>query len=155
MTMGGVFLLLALAQEATPVPAATPDLLVEAWISTAGPYGEMWTLHLTPSGDARLRAYYSLDPSGSLMAEFDVGKEHLDRVQASASEQRFFDLPPELSPPTSPLHRPDLRLEITLGPRKHKVRVYDPDQMKSDVRVKRFMAVWTAVYGNLPVKPSW
>jgi hypothetical protein len=89
------------------------------------------------------------------MAEWDFGDDYLARIRTALEDNRFFDLPAEISPSMSQLHQPDLSIEVTLGARKHKVRLYDPNQMKGDVRVKRFLTLWTALYGQLPLKPSW
>jgi hypothetical protein len=55
MTSAGLFLVLALGQSPAPMAAVAPDLLVEASVSTAGPYGELWILRVLPKGDAILR----------------------------------------------------------------------------------------------------
>jgi hypothetical protein len=140
--------------ESAPTTAA-PDLLAEAWLSTAGPYGEGWELRLMPHGDVSLRVFYSLRPSGSLMADFDIDEDHMARIRAAIDAQAFFDLPAEISPKLSALHMPDFRLEITLGNRKSKVQLYDPADLKDDSRAKRFLAVWAAIYDGLPLKPKW
>jgi hypothetical protein len=140
----------------SPTPLSPPtDLYVEATVSTAGPYGELWVLRVTPGGDALLHTYYSASPSGSLMAEFSLSDESVDKLRAAIESERFFELPADISPRVSPLHQPDLQMEITLGGRKRKVRVYDPGQLKGDQGVKRFMAVWTRLYEGLPLKPTW
>jgi hypothetical protein len=68
--------------EATPT-SATADLWVEAWLSTAGPYGQGWSLRLAPSGNVTLRVLYMGTPSGSLMAEFDPANGYEERVRAA------------------------------------------------------------------------
>jgi hypothetical protein len=99
------------------------DLWAEAWLSTAGPYGEGWTLRLTPNGNVFLRVFYMGTPSGNLMADFDVRDEHEDRVRAAIKTQQFFELPADISPKTAMLHLPDFTLDVSLGGRRHKVRL--------------------------------
>lgn len=146
LTFGG----LMAAEE--PKPDA---LVVEAWISTAGPYGEGWDLKLVPSGAVALRVFYSLQPSGSLMGEFTLSEEQVTGIRRVIEAERFFDLPPQISAPMVTLHQPDLRLEVWLGSKHHKVALYDPSQLKGDARVRRFMAVWNKLYEGLPIRPSW
>ena len=148
--------LLAGPVHAGPNPSAdAADLLVEASLSTAGPYGELWILRLTPNGDIFLRVHYALNPSGSLMAEFDVTDEHLASLRKAIESERFFELPEEISPEAVALHEPDFRLEITVGHRKHKVELYDPVQLKSDANARRFLTVWAELFKSVPLKPSW
>jgi hypothetical protein len=117
-------------------------------------------LRLTPNGDVFLRVHYSTNPSGSVMAEFDVTDEHMARLRKAIDEERFFDLPAEIAPEAAPLHQPDLHLEITLGGRKHKVQkhkvqLYDPAAVKQSSNKRRFLAVWARLYEALPLKPTW
>jgi hypothetical protein len=145
---------LTVGSEPAPT-SATPDLWAEAWLSTAGPYGQGWSLRLAPSGNVSLRVFYMGTPAGSLLADFDPGDGYEARVRAVLNDQQFFVLPAEITPKAAMLHMPDFSLNIGLGSRRHKVRLYDPEQMKSDPRAKRFLAVWTALFDGLPVKPSW
>jgi hypothetical protein len=156
--IGMAGMLLAVSLAASPAPShanGAADLLVEATVSTAGPYGELWMLRLMPDGEVFLRTYYSVNPSGRVMADFDLGEEYAAKLRRTIEEERFFDLPTEISPRESLLHQPDLQLEISLGRRKWKVRLYDPDQLKGNANVKRFLAVWASVYAGIPLKPTW
>jgi hypothetical protein len=76
-------------------------------------------------------------------------------VRAALDEQQFFGLPAEIVPKSAVLHMPDFSLNVGRDGRRHKVRLYDPEQMKSDPRAKRFLVVWDALFDGLPVKPSW
>ena len=130
-------------------------LVVEAWISTAGPYGESWDLRLTPSGEISLRVNYMITPSGNLMARFTLSAEQIAGIRKAIESERFFELPAKVFPATVPLHRPALRLDVWLGDRRHSVQLYDPDQQKADPNVRRFLAVWRGLFELLPIRPSW
>lgn len=149
-----LFVLLAAAPEPKAESTPAPDLLVEAWLSTAGPYGESWSYTLTPSGAVTLQVYYLLNPSGSVTGNFHVSEEHVARVRRAVATEGFFELPETLSAEMVALHRPDYRLTITLGGRKAKVSLYDPEQIKGDPRVARFLKVWREMYEGLPLKPA-
>jgi hypothetical protein len=69
--------------------------------------------------------------------------------------QDFFGLPAHIGPEFAPLHQPDLFIEIAAGDRTHKVNLYDPAEVPTDPRAKRFLALWTEVFKELPLKPSW
>jgi hypothetical protein len=141
------------AQE--PVPPKAPSLLVQASLSTAGPYGENWYLTLTPDGGISLQVFYSTNPSGNLMARFTGAGENLETLRKAIEAARFFDLPAEISPKSAPLHRPHFRLDITLSGRQHQVSLYDPGQLQNDDRARRFLVVWNRLFESLPLKPSW
>jgi hypothetical protein len=130
-------------------------LVVEAWIATAGPYGESWDLRLTPSGEASLRVNYMSAPSGSLMARFSLSADQLAAIRHAIASERFFELPAKVSPAPLPLHRPALRLDIWLDEKHHSVQLYDPDQQRTVLSVRRFLAVWRRVFAALPIRPSW
>jgi hypothetical protein len=130
-------------------------LVVEAWISTAGPYGESWDLRLTPSGEISLRVNYMTTPSGNLMARFTLSPEQIASIRQAIESERFFEMPPKVFPATVPLHRPALRLDVWLGDRHHSVQLYDPDQQKTHPNVRRFLAVWRRLFELLPMRPSW
>jgi hypothetical protein len=128
-------------------------LVVEAWISTAGPYGESWDLRLTPSGEVSLRVNYMTAPSGSLMARFTLSSEQVAGIRTAIESQRFFEIPAKVFPATVPLHRPALRLDVWLGDRHHSVQLYDPDQQKADPNAGRFLGVWRRLFELLPLRP--
>ena len=120
MTAGAVLLAICLlapsqTEQDVGASASAPDLFVESWLGTAGPYGEGWQLRLTPNGDIFLHVIYSLNPSGTLMAEFHVPEEYMARVRRVIESERFFELPNDLSPKASPLHMPDFSLEVIDG----------------------------------------
>jgi hypothetical protein len=138
----------------SPQPPKKPDLLIEAWLSTAGPYGESWSYTLTPSGSVKLHAYFSLNPSGSLMAEFQMADEYVDRVRRAVDSERFFDLPDSLSAQMVMLHRPEYELTVTLGGRKAKTSLYDPEQLREDPGAARFLRIWRELYAGMPIRPA-
>jgi hypothetical protein len=127
------------------------DLVVEAWISTAGPYGESWDLKLTPGGEVALQVYY---PSGSLLAQFRLSDAQVADLRKALESQRFFELPAEIAPKTSLLHQPDLRIAVWLGGKRHKVALYDPGQLEADANARRFLVLWRRLFDGLPIKPS-
>lgn len=130
-------------------------LVVEAWISTAGPYGESWDLRLMPSGEISLRVNYMITPSGTLMARFSLSPDQIAGIRTGIESERFFDLPAKISPASLPLHRPALRLDVWLDNKYHSVQLYDPDQLKADPNLRRFLAVWKRLFEPLPIRPSW
>jgi hypothetical protein len=133
-------------------PAA---LVVEAWISTAGPYGESWDLRLGPSGEVSLRVNYMVTPSGTVMARFSLSPDHIALIRAAVESERFFDLPGNISPASRPLHQPALRLDVWLDQKHHTVQAYDPEQLRADPNLRRFLAVWQRLFEPLPIRPSW
>jgi hypothetical protein len=139
-----------LKAEDKPVP-----LVVEAWISTAGPYGESWDLRLTPSGEMSLRVNYMITPSGTLMARFSLSADQVAGIRKMIESERFFDMPAKVFPATLPLHRPALRLDVWLHEKHHSVQLYDPDQLKADPNLRRFLAVWRRLFEPLPIRPAW
>jgi hypothetical protein len=138
--------------KAEEKPAA---LVVEAWISTAGPYGESWDLRLTPSGEVSLRVNYMMTPSGNLMARFSLSPDQVAGIRKAIVSERFFDMPARIAPATLPLHRPALRLDVWLDEKHHSVQLYDPDQLGADANLRRFLAVWSRLFESLPLRPSW
>jgi hypothetical protein len=136
-------------------PSDSPSLRVAAWVSTAGPYGPLWDLTLAPDGTANREILYPLDPSGELKGHFQLSDEALGALRSAVETERFFDLPAELAPAMSPLHMPDLRLEVWLGAKHHKVTLYSPEQIKRRPTTVRFLRVWNKLFGRLPVKPAW
>jgi hypothetical protein len=130
-------------------------LRIEASASTAGPYGELWQLKLAPDGSAEVEIGYMLNPMGAMKGHFTASKERVAAVRASVSEARFFALPKSISPKIVGMHRPDLRLQVTLGDRQHTVNLYDPDELKGDERARRFLIAWKAAFAHVPLRPAW
>lgn len=89
------------------------------------------------------------------MAKFTMHDEYMNALREAIVSERFFDLPKEISPESRSFHQPDLRLEVTLGGRKQKVLLYDPNELKDDPNAQRFLKVWTRLFEGLPLKPSW
>jgi hypothetical protein len=151
-----VLSIIAGAQPTTvaSAPREAPGLVIEAYLSTAGPYGEGWSFTLTPSGDVALEVFFG-EPSGSLMARLHMPDKYVDDLRQTIESEHFFDLPAEISAKMVPLHQPDFRLTIILGQRKHKVSLYDPEHIKTDPNVERFLKIWRQMFQPMPVKPSW
>jgi hypothetical protein len=132
-----------------------PPVSVRAWVSTAGPYGESWELTIDPKGTASLEIGYMLNPLGRISGEFHLTLEALDTIRKAIANERFFELPPNIAPETVPIHAPDLKLTVTISDRTHEVRLYDPEELPADPRVKRFLAVWNQAFASVPLKPRW
>jgi hypothetical protein len=138
--------------------ASSSALLVQARLTTAGPYGSLWTARLGPDGKLAVRV---LNMNGSLSGTFTVN--YLDLLERAIISEHFFELPSEFSGPFTPelantsavFHMPDLTLEVTLGSKKHKVNMYNPDAMKDDQRAVRFLKVWDTLFLTVPTKPTW
>jgi hypothetical protein len=145
----------ALLTAAVSSAEPTASLLVQAYVSTAGPYGEGWKLNLKPDGKVSLEIWYMLNPMGKMSGEFLVSSEDVQDLRNTIETERFLELPSSISPATAPLHAPDLRLSITLEDKVHEVRVYDPDQFKEDERVRRFLSVWRRAFAMVPLRPGW
>ena len=128
---------------------------VRAWVSTAGPYGESWTLIVPDRGDVSLEILYHLSPMGKMSGEFCVTAEELTRLKEAVDSERFMELPSRLQPEVAHLHKPTLRVRVSVGEREHEVEVYDPDALADDPRVKRFLAVWDEIFELPPLKPTW
>lgn len=148
----GVCLLIGAGVSSAEPP---PSLQVRAYVSTAGPYGEIWELNLKADGKVTLEILYMLDPLGKMSGEFVVSPERVEGLRHAIKTEKFVELPGEIRPEAVPLHRPDLRLSITLGGRAHEVAVYDPDQFKDDERVRRFLSVWRQAFAMVPLRPEW
>jgi hypothetical protein len=138
----------AIAAESVPI-------LVSASVSTAGPYGELWEVSITPEGSASLRVHYMGNPFGTLLAQFTLPPDAMDRIRTAIEADRFFDLPAEIAPKASPLHMPNLHLGLSVGAKHHKVRLYDPASIEKDPSAQRFLKVWKTVFAGLPLKPAW
>ena len=134
---------------------AGPPMVVSAWVSVAGPYGPLWDLTIGADGRATLEVLYGWDPAGSLTGNFEVSPERLAALRAAIDAEHFFDLPAQLGPTQAPLHMPDLRLDVQLGARQHKVALYDPAELAELPTTRRFLGVWEKAFAGLPVKPTW
>jgi hypothetical protein len=132
-----------------------PPVVVTAFMSTAGPYGESWVLTMTPDGRVSLTVLYMGSPGGSLMARFDLDDAAIVAVYKAITSERFFDLPPKLEPKVLPLHKPSLQLDVRVGSTHHNVNLYDPQPLGKDISVERFRKVWNAVFATIPLKPVW
>ncbi len=75
-----VFMIQGILSSETPTLCCNDGefSLIKAWYSDTGPYGESWSLTLTSKGDVLL-SMYSSSPSGSAIAEFDIGKDGVEK----------------------------------------------------------------------------
>ena len=142
----------AVGTAATEEP---PPVIVTAFMSTAGPYGESWVLTMSPEGRASLRVHYLGNPSGSLMAHFELGDKAIEAIRKVVTSERFFEIPAKLAPKVSAFHKPALQLDVRVGSTHHNVNLYDPAQLGRDAAVERFRQVWNAVFAAIPLKPAW
>jgi hypothetical protein len=149
-----IAILLALGLRVA-VAGENPPVVVTAFMSNAGPYGESWVLTMTPEGRVSLTVFYMGAPGGSLMARFDLGDAAIATIHEAIAGERFFDLPPKLEPKILPFHKPSLQLDVRVGSAHHNVNLYDPQQLGKDSAVERFRKVWNAVFAALPLKPAW
>ena len=145
---------LADASPGKEAPGA-PALFVQAFISTAGAYGETWQLTLAPNGDVFLQVFYGASPSGDVMAHFTLSERGIGAIREACETQQFFDLPTDLAPLERLGHKPSLQIEIHLAGRHHKASLYDPAALRTHAAANRFLALWNAVFETLPLRPSW
>ena len=136
--------------DKTDCPPQKPLITFEALALTAGPYGEMWEMKYGGSGELELEVNYMLEPNGDLSGKFLLSTDDLQELRTAVREHRFFDLPKDISPKSSPIHAPDLRLKISFQGRTHVVRLYDPDSLSSSREAAEFMAVWRAAFALVP-----
>ncbi|RJQ53346.1 MAG: hypothetical protein C4526_06780 [Nitrospiraceae bacterium] len=132
-----------------------PLVVVTAFMSNAGPYGESWVLTMTPEGRVSLTVLYMGNPGGSLMARFDLNDAAIEAIRKAATSEHFFELPPKLEPKVLAIHKPALQLDVRVGSTHHNVNLYDPAQLGKDTAVERFLKVWNAVFAAIPLKPAW
>ena len=132
-----------------------PNIVVEASISTAGPYGEFWEVSIDPEGELHLVVLYMTDPLGHFCGEFHVGKARLEELQHKVNSSSYFDLPEQIEPTEVPFHAPDLRLMVKHNGQEKSVALYNPDAVLEGPQKTRFMEIWNAVFAMLPVKPKW
>ena len=130
-------------------------LTIRAWVNTAGPYGESWTLIVPAGGDVSLEILYHLSPMGKMSGEFCVTAERLLPIKEAIESERFMELPSRFQPEVTYFHKPTLRVRVTLGERQHEVELYDPDALADDPRARRFRAVWDEIFELVPLQPTW
>jgi hypothetical protein len=137
------------------VESSDQPLTVEAHVSTAGPYGEMWDLVLPPEGEVSLEIVYMLNPMGEMRGQFVVSAEQRAAVRSAVEAQDFFGLAEEFWPERAPIHAPNLVLTVRLGERSHEVRIYSPEAFREDPQAQRFFEIWKQVFSVVPLKPKW
>ncbi len=138
--------------------AAEPQqeqMSIEASMSTTGPQGQSWQLKLSPDGAADLEIRYLKNPLGSMKGRFKAAKERMEAVRAIIAQERFYDLPANISPTSVALHQPDLKLKVTIGEKAYNARLYAPNDLKGDDRARRFLAIWNTAFAQVPLQPSW
>ena len=156
MTIKALLLSAAILMAPSWGPAeAVGKFEVYAWVSTAGPYGEIWELTLKSSDSVSIEVSYVGKAMGKITGEFIPMPKALDDLRKAIEVERFAELPKALHPKDIGFHRPDLRLTIVIDGRKHEASLYDPDELKGDARSRRFLAVWHSAFALVPLSPKW
>jgi hypothetical protein len=118
-------------------------------------HGPSWSADMIPSGTVHVTAYYSEPLRGSAFGTFFGGEEKLNAVRKALDDSSFFTLPSDIRPTNARMHRPDFILEVTLGEKAQRVRLYDPAGLpKQSEDVSRFFKVWNAVFDKIPLRPD-
>ncbi|QNK66349.1 hypothetical protein [Variovorax sp. PAMC26660] len=134
-------------------PRTIPDVEIKATLSTAGSYGEIWSLHLTPDGLGYFRYFNNRRPQGELSGEFLFDLDAISKLAALAQTQSFEKLPKTIKPSLLMLHGPDYALSIQIGAKRHAVELFQPDDVGQTEELTRFAEVWNAIWSPLPFKP--
>ena len=124
---------------------------VNAWSSTAGPYGVLWALEIKANGAASVTRWRGPGEAGQVRRFTVTPKDRL-AIAKAVEDAKFFDLPEYLGPSAVPLHGPENTLQIELDGRVGKVFLYDPSTERGP-EVERFKRAWRAVVGLSPIKP--
>lgn len=139
--------------------AAGDILRVEAFVSTAGPYGHSWRIDIKEYSDgsgAELRFEASLDMGRSeIQGQVLLNRELLSAFKDLLANANFNQLPDSISDKIVPFHRPDFRITACSGSICHTVKLYDPSVVGSSADGQRFLSVWAAIVEPLPLKPTW
>lgn len=69
------------------------------------------------------------NPSGRLMARFELGDKGIEAIRQAVASERFFEVPAKLAPEVSAFHKPALQLDVRVGSLHHNVNLYDPEQL--------------------------
>ena len=138
---------LAIAPQTAP-----PSVRLQAFSSTAGPYGTFWRLTIEPDGAAEVKSsdmLHDRKPDTRRWVLTDAQRASLAAAIASAD---FFTLPASLGPEEVPLHGPENTLRVRMNGREHTVHFYGPGSGVGP-SIERFRTVWRVVAGVSPVKP--
>lgn len=133
--------------NAAPVPISVSASVLSA-------HGPSWGANMIPSGTVHARAHYST-PAGSAFGTFFGGEETVKVVRRALEESAFFTLPSDIRPGNAQYDRLDFILEVTVGDKAHRVRLYAPAPLpKQNEQVSRFLKVWNAVFDKIPLRPD-
>jgi hypothetical protein len=149
-TVFPVAIALALSQG-TPLQPERTAVSVNAWSSTAGPYGVLWALEIGTNGAASVTRWLGPGEAGQ-ERHFTVTPKDRLAITKAVEDAKFFDLPEYLGPSTVPLHGPENTLQIEFDGRVRKVFLHDPSTERGP-EVERFKRAWNAVVALSPVKP--
>jgi hypothetical protein len=145
-----VAIVLASSQGTALQPERT-GVVVEAWSSTAGPYGVLWTLEIGVDGAASVTRWSSPGEAGQ-ERHFMVAPKDRSLIMKAVEDAKFFELPAYLGPSLVPLHGPENTLQIEVDGRARKVSLHDPSTERG-AEVERFKRAWNVVVGLSPIKP--
>lgn len=131
-------------------------LLLEASVFK-GVAEESWALTVMPTGRVSLEISYfdSLHAWGNLLGSFMLDPTDLEKIRLVVEGQRFMDLPEKILPSVLYEHPPQLRLEVSMDGKTHRVDVRDPEEIGTSPELERFLAVWNTVFERIPTKPTW
>lgn len=116
-------------------------------------HGAWWQLHIVPGGTAYFYQS-STRPGGSSLGQFDLSDAVLPMLSDVLRAHDFWGLPRRINPPLQPLHAPAYWVDVRAASRRHRVDLDAPgDPLRSD-EMRRFWAVWEAVWAHAPVRPG-
>jgi hypothetical protein len=155
-------LLLAVASPILPMTASAypppsfiaksrvPDVAFEAVVST---FGERWIVTADLLSEASVEINWALQHSGHLKGTFLIDDQ---QVATAAAAAQFASLPESIYPERGvTLDSPHLRISLSVNCARHTVQIDDPSGVEDRKKVERFMAVWNAIFQQLPVHPTW
>ena len=147
-----LFVAVALASnQGTALQPQRTAVVVNAWSSTAGPYGALWILEIRANGAASVTRWGGPDEARQ-ERHFTVAPKDGLVITKAVEDAKFFELPEYLGPSTVPLHGPENTLQIEFDGRVRKVHLYDPSTERG-AEVERFKRAWNAVVKLSPLKP--
>lgn len=128
-----------------------PTDFVEAWSSTNGTFGEMWSLSIRSDDSAVVTAVSQL---GAKRRErrFTISTAQREAILKAVEEAQFFALPALVGSDSIPVDGPENTLEIVRRGRRHRVVLNEPLSAKGP-EVELFRRVWRAVVQPSPLTP--
>jgi len=149
--------------SAAPPPSAQLEEMqgasLEFFASTAGPYGDLWTIVVTPDGSqAQVGLKVLTNNDGAIAGTLTLTDKVFDTFKAAVVQAHLCNLPefPKTIDPDrlTPLHGLDLFITVSCGPSKHQILLSEP-QAANSPEATRFLTVWYQLLRSLPMQPSW